>query len=330
MLKSKIVLLSGAAFITLGVSACSIPHGLPTGYTHHGKVYKSATPPSSPRVTDAQRAHMGAAQAEQFRTATYDILTRLTSRAGVPPKPVYVEAASPMTPFYANIDNDLREALRSQSYRLSDTADGAYIIKYNAELLPGYRSYDLEKAETGAPNIKLTMDVLTNVQGTLKMLTQEEGHYYIEGAEGLLIPVPYQKYQPVEHETRSHYEAGMEVPRTGNVHHSDEQLRTIQPVMDKTEAPVVDIIEAPSASYVEPAEPMPMEPVRVSEPMLPTEPMEYVVTEPSAPDQAPAVQIFDLTTSEPVGSYDYSASMNDMTDGAPVRRGLRVSKQVEY
>jgi len=329
-LQKKMGLLSGIAVLSMGLVACSVPHGMPTGYTYHGDLYKSKTPDPSPRVTSAQRALMGVEQAEQFRRATYDILTRLTSRAGVPPKPVYIAAADPMTPFYANIDNDLREAMRAQGYRLADTADGAYIIQYHADLLPGYRSYDLEKAAMGTPNIQLTMDVMTDIHGTLKPLTQEVGEYYIKGAEELLIPMPHHKYQPVETETRFMDEAGTNAPRTSNVYHGDNQLHTIQPIMDKTDAPQVNIIESPKVSpdisYAQPPEP-------VTSLQIPADqPLEYVVSAPEEQGDAPAIEIFDPETSQPLGTYDYSASMNDMSQSAAplIRRGPRVSKQVEY
>ena len=332
---SKSLFLAGTAVAALSLNACisvmGDPNFLPTGYAHHGKVYKSKTPPPSQRVSNEQRSDMGPVQAEQFRTATYDILSRLTTRAGLPPKAAYIDAANPMTPFYANIDNDLREAMRSQGYRLADTPDGAYIFRYNAELMPGYRSYDLESATAGAPNIELTLDVLTDVHGTLKVLTHEVGNYYIQGAEDLLIPAPHQKSLPSENWTRYVDEAGAHEARTGNLYHSDAQLSTVQPVMDKTQTPVMaaPMMEAPAPvapSYVQPV----VEPLMVS----PAEPQEYVVTMPSETselmDGGADVQIFDPTTSEMTGSYDYSASMNDMNNVTPVRRGPRISKQVEY
>ena len=318
---SKPLFLLGTAVVSLSLGACSSiePNFMPKGYTHHGKIYKSKTPPPSQRVTNAQRADMGPVQAEQFRSATYDILTRLTSRAGLPPKPAYISAASPMTPFYANIDNDLREAMRAQGYRLADSADGAYIFKYKAELLPGYRSYDLESAQTGAPNIKLTLDVLTDIHGVLKPLTHEVGHYYIKGAEVLLIAAPHQKSLPLEDSTRYIKEAGSYEPRTENTYHSKDQLGTIQPIMDKTKAPVVEVI-TPSQEYI------------VTIPADEEAPTEVIISTPPEPmEDGSDVQIFDPSTSEEItGDYDYSASMNDMNSYELVRRGPRISKAVEY
>lgn len=362
----KPFLFVGAAVTALNLGACSTiePNFLPKGYAHHGKVYKSPTAPPSQRVTNDQRAFMGPVQAQQFRTATYDILSRLTARAGLPPKPAYIHAADPMTPFYANIDNDLREAMRSQGYRLAETSDGAYIFKYKAELLPGYRAYDLEDAPTGAPNIRLTLDVLTDIQGSMKVLTHEVGNYYIQGAEELLILSPTRKSQPLENSTRYLDEAGVDEPRTENTYHSKAERDTIQPVMDKTKTPVMSapVIRQPAPrepvapSYVQPAQPA----YRISEPVFSpamTEPLpsfdapsEYVVTMPSEPpmaapvaipsnepyvvqsmsDNDAGVEIYDPDTSQMTGSYDYSASMNEMSDQMPVRRGPRVSKQVEY
>ena len=129
-----------AGLLTAGVSAlalsgCSHPNAMPTGYTYHNDTYKSAAPPPSRKITAEQRKYMDAAQAEQFRDAIYDLLTRLSSRAGMPPKPVYILAPDPMTTFYANIDNDLREGMRHLGYAISDVPTGAYVFAYNANLI---------------------------------------------------------------------------------------------------------------------------------------------------------------------------------------------------
>ena len=110
------------------LSACSMPNSLPRGYAYHGEEYKSPNPPESPKFTSQQRASMGPEQADQFRMSVYSLVENLTNRAGMPPKPVYVMKPEPMTPFYANMDNDLRESLRHMGYRLTDTPENAYVI----------------------------------------------------------------------------------------------------------------------------------------------------------------------------------------------------------
>jgi len=181
----KNLFLSASALAGLSLVACASPGPMPHGYTYHDNgVFQSKTPPKSTRITDAMQANMGAAQAEQFRVATYDLVTRLTARAGLPPQQAYVMSAEPMSAFYTNIDNDLREAMRATGYSLADNAQGAYVFAYDAVLLPGAR--DVAAADMTA-NVQLTLFIFNMVNGTLNQLTQETGQYYIQGAEDFSI-----------------------------------------------------------------------------------------------------------------------------------------------
>jgi len=174
----------------IGLNACSSnnPNAMPSGYTYHHQAYKSASAPASTKVNPGQRQYMNAIQAEQFRDSVYDLLERLTSRAGMPPKPVYILAPDPMTTFYANIDNDLRESMRHIGYALSDLPVGAYVFTYDARVLEKPRGY----ISQGEPNVELILKVFDSVAQDARMLSEETGWYYIQGAETLNIrPATY-------------------------------------------------------------------------------------------------------------------------------------------
>ena len=177
------ILAAGAS--ALAITGCSMahPNAMPSGYTYHQDTYKSAAPPPSPKITAEQRRYMDAAQAEQFRDAVYDLLKRLSGRAGMPPKPVYVLAPDPMTTFYANIDNDLREGMRHLGYAISDVPTGAYVFAYDARLMERPRGY----VSDGQPNVDLIIRVFDSIGENARMLTEEAGRYYIQGAELLHI-----------------------------------------------------------------------------------------------------------------------------------------------
>lgn len=191
---------------TIGLSACAgvNPSSIPTGYTHHGKVYKSADPIDTPRITKTQRASMTAQQAEDFRKAVYHLVEELTARAGLPPKPVYVAAVTPMTPFYSNIDNDLREALLNAGYVLSDTPREAYVFAYQAFILDAPAPLIAEGGEEieiiGYDNVRLALTISTGLEKGTTVLTEEVADYKISGAEELYMPaglyafLPYNDY----------------------------------------------------------------------------------------------------------------------------------------
>lgn len=197
MMLKKIPVLFVLCGSVSALAACQVPHAFPSGYIHHGKEFKSATPPPSSKFTMVQRATMGVEQAEQFRLAVYSLVENLTTRAGLPPKPVYVLRADPMTPFYANIDNDVRESLRHMGYRLSDTPQGAYIITYNAMAIkPPAVSEGMTPApivvsaqeNTSVPNVTIGLFVHDGVGEQSRLLTKEEGDFYIRGADVMSIP----------------------------------------------------------------------------------------------------------------------------------------------
>ena len=180
------------------LAACSSPNAIPTGYVYHDDVYKSPNPPESSKFTKLQRSIMGAEQADQFRLATYSLVDSLTNRAGMPPKPVYVMTPETMTPFYANMDNDLRESLRHIGYRLADNPQDAYVITYNATITKSMTK-DKNAAnspvpvvpaaqEVKVPNVRMVIHVHNGIGEDSKILTQEEGNFYVQGAESMTIP----------------------------------------------------------------------------------------------------------------------------------------------
>ncbi|MCI5061091.1 MAG: hypothetical protein MRY79_08485 [Alphaproteobacteria bacterium] len=184
----SILSLSASALVMSGCAAVSHPNAMPSGYTHHQETFKSPAPPPSSKITLAQRQYMDAAQAEQFRNAVYDLLTRISHRAGMPPKPVYVLAPDNMTSFYANIDNDLRESMRALGYALADVPTGAYVFAYDAQTFERPRGY----VSQGEANVMLTLRVFNSIGENARMLTQESGTYYIQGAELLKVkPATY-------------------------------------------------------------------------------------------------------------------------------------------
>jgi len=187
--KLTVLALSGASILTM-VACTTHPNAMPTGYTYHHDTYKSALPPVPSTITVEQRQYMDAAQAEQFRDGTYQLLEKLTMRAGMPPKPVYVKAPNPMNNFYANIDNDLRENMRHIGYALSDSPKEAYVFTYDAQYLMPADGAPM--ASAGTPNVALTIRVFDTVGPTARMLSSETGQFYIKGAETLNIqPTSY-------------------------------------------------------------------------------------------------------------------------------------------
>lgn len=185
---NKIRFLAVTSCVALAaLAACSSPNSLPRGYVYHKEAYKSPNPPESPKFSSQQRATMGPEQADQFRLSVYSLVENLTARAGLPPKPVYVVKPEAMSPFYANIDNDLRESLRHRGYRLSDTPEGAYAIAYNADIPKKEKVKDSVLIDT-SPNVTLSLYVLDGVGEEARVLTQESGSFYIRGAEELNVP----------------------------------------------------------------------------------------------------------------------------------------------
>lgn len=178
----------GASVSFLGACSLSYPHSMPTGYTHHHKTYQSpgAETTTEPIVVE-QRQYMSMTQAKQFRNGIYNLLEKLTSRAGMPPKPVYILGPQPTTSFYANLDNHLRSSMRHIGYDLASSPEGAYIFTYDAMPL-----MSVDEGLSVKNNVQLTLNVFTGMGESSKQLTQETGAYFIEGAEHLnIIPAHY-------------------------------------------------------------------------------------------------------------------------------------------
>lgn len=181
----------------LSVAGCSLMKSVPTGYVYHGDAYKSATPPASTKFTALQRSTMGPEQSAQFRLAVYSLVDSLTTRAGMPPKPVYVLRPEKMTPFYSNFDNDLRESLRHVGYQLSDTPDNAYVVTYSAAVLDVAAAKDtnapvvVSSTENNTvPNVRMAIHVHDGLGEQGKLLTQETGDFYVRGADVMTILYP--------------------------------------------------------------------------------------------------------------------------------------------
>lgn len=179
-----ILLASGACLFAL--AACA-PNAMPRGYAYHDEVYKSPNPPESAKFTREQRKEMGPEQADQFRLAVYELVDKLTLRAGIPPKPVFVQKPEPMTVFHANIDNDLRESLRHVGYQLADTSAGAYVFSYSVEVLKGPDGKKLPD-DPSKPNVRIGLYVSDKIGDDSRVLTQEIGDYYIKGADVMNVP----------------------------------------------------------------------------------------------------------------------------------------------
>jgi hypothetical protein len=232
----------GVSAIALGACSMGHPNALPTGYTYHHDVYKSPTPAPSPRVSTAQRESMTIAQAEQFRNAVYDLVTRLSERAGMPPKPVFVLPPKNMTAFYAHIDNDLRESMRTIGYAISDRPEGAYVFTYSADLIDSMRGTE----QTGQPNVELILRVFNEADPKARQLTQEVGRYFIQGAEAFdIYPTVYADlptYQTIRHQMQG-FDA-FEAPRTtsGDLNTSLNETNRMMPVMaaPKVQEPMPD------------------------------------------------------------------------------------------
>lgn len=193
--RSKIFSFAIVGVSLLALSACTHPHSMPTGYTYHDELYKSPAPPLPYTITAEQRKYMDATQAEQFRDGTYALLEKLTMRAGMPPKPVYVLTPTPLTSFYANIDNDLRENMRHIGYALSDTPNEAYIFTYDALYLAPAEG---TVPKVGVPNTQLTLRVYNKLGADARLLSTETGQFYIQGAETLKIqPASYNNLPPI-------------------------------------------------------------------------------------------------------------------------------------
>lgn len=251
--KNKLPLFALGASI-LSLSACgSIPNSIPSGYTYHHDTYKSAAPLASSEVTVEQRQYMDAVQAEQFRNAVYDLLERMTLRAGLPPKPVYVAAPDPMTTFYANIDNNLRESMRHIGYAISDMPEGAYVFAYEAGLIPSVKGQG-----NSGNNVTMTLRVFSELGENARQLTEESGQYFIKGADSLDITASRYGFLPSQEKIQTQQIA---VPQ-----------RTIPKIEVAPVSPAVQPIAAPVPQFIAPT-PVQVEAVKEVSPVVDVPPI---------------------------------------------------------
>ena len=217
-----------ASVLSLGACGFVYPNAMPSGYTHHHQTYKSpapvATPTSQQQVTIEQREYMNAEQAQQFRDGIYNLLERLTMRAGMPPKPVYVLSPEPMTSFYTNLDNDLRASMRHIGYNLADTPNGAYVFTYDA--MP------ITATSAMANNVELTLRVFNGLGDAARQLTEETGQFYVQGANKLSI-------------TPARYTGLPTVTATPPVQQIVAPVAVPAPVPQVIQAPVTPIVAPP-------------------------------------------------------------------------------------
>lgn len=177
------------------VSGCAGPGPMPRGYVHHAQTYKSPAPGPTPVYNDTQRATLTPAQAKGLRRAVHDLARALTDRAGLAPRPVYVHQADPLPPFYAMIDNDLREVLPHIGYTLAARPDGAYVFQYDAKKIDLPSPMKDEPRDHSAPNVTLTLKIFDGAGRDAKMLTTQTGDYFIEGAE--VMDIPRARFSPM-------------------------------------------------------------------------------------------------------------------------------------
>ena len=282
----------------LTLAGCTHPTSMPSGYTFHHDTYKSATPPPSPKITPQQRQYMDAAQAGQFRDAVYDLLERLTHRAGMPPKPVFVLAPDPMTTFYANIDNDLREGMRHIGYALSDTPVGAYVFAYDARLIEKPRGH----ISAGEPNVELVLKVFNQVGEDARQLSQESGFYFIQGAEILNIQPATYRILPSQEQIRRQ--------ASGFTPHEDSRTATQFTTLPvETSRPAT----AHQSPFTSSNRPVIAAPAPVAGDLPPPPPVRY-----SGPSQAVTIDSSGV-------SYDAPA-----VNTQPLSPRTRVSREVEY
>ena len=175
------------SLLALTLTACETPNFFPDGYTHHSKPYKSQEPGPSAKFTPTMRASMGPEQADQFRLAVYVLVERLTARAGLPPKAVFVVTPERVTPLHAIIENNLRESLRHMGYNLADIPDAAYPFSYSAVVIKDAEGKPLPD-DGVTPNVRISLFVYDRMGEGSRLMTQEVGDFYIKGAQALNIP----------------------------------------------------------------------------------------------------------------------------------------------
>lgn len=168
-------------FSVLALNACSHPNAMPSGYTYHHDRFKSADP--SPALGVVKTNQESVLSQTDIDRAVDDLLRKITARAGVSPKPVYIITPSMMTPFYSAVDDALRNTMRELGYALSDTQTGAYGFAYSGRNLSKPRGTDND----GYPNVELMLQIYDSVSDNARLLTQQAGNYFIEGAQDYSI-----------------------------------------------------------------------------------------------------------------------------------------------
>lgn len=188
----RILFITGMMILT----GCAGPGPMPRGYVHHGETYKSPAPGPTPVYSETQRETLTPTQAKGIRRAVHDVARALTDRAGLAPRPVYVHQADPLPPFYAMIDNDLREVLTHIGYTLASRPDGAYVFQYDAQKIDLPSPMKNPPRDHNASNVTLTLKIFDGATRDATMLTTQSGSYFIEGAE--VMDIPRARFTPMQ------------------------------------------------------------------------------------------------------------------------------------
>ena len=156
--------------LSISLSACTMP----TGYVYHDGLYKTPTPrgvPGANLISNTQSA--------QISNAMQDLVGRLTARAGLAPKSVYVHTPKPATALQTLMDNDLRDALRRAGYRLASSPEEAgYVMTHDLSQI---------RDEIARTSAEISIHVYNGLPGKdVSKLTSENGFYRIESLEHIL------------------------------------------------------------------------------------------------------------------------------------------------
>lgn len=156
-------------FTAVFLSACEMP----TGYVYHDRLYKK--PVAQSTASDAKL--ISNTQAAQLYAAMADLTARLTERAGLAPRPVYVEPHVPASQIQTMMDNDLRDALRRSGYTLSSDPSSGYVITYRIKTVT---------LDQDTKNAEISLDIHDGTQDARPLLTSETGFYVIDSLEDLI------------------------------------------------------------------------------------------------------------------------------------------------
>ncbi len=156
-------------FPVLLLSACNMP----TGYVYHDQLYKAPVQDSSA----SGAALISQTQAAQIYRAMSDLTTRLTQRAGLAPRPVYVETPAPATQIQTLMDNDLRDTLRRLGYTLTGDPAQGYVIAHRIKPV---------KIENSPLNAEIALDIFDGRSKKETLLTSETGFYRIDSLDKII------------------------------------------------------------------------------------------------------------------------------------------------